>query len=154
MGVSSDEIARQLLDVVPLVMRTIRSEMRSRRTPGLNVPQFRALMYLNRNPGVALLDLAAHLGLTPPTVSKMVDGLVEARLVRRQASTADRRRVLLELTSQGRVMLAQAHDGTQARLAEIVSGLTPAEGEMVLQALACLQAAFGAGSVRGAPEAN
>jgi len=40
MNASSDTIAREVLDVAPVIMRTIRAEMRSRRTPELSVVQF------------------------------------------------------------------------------------------------------------------
>ena len=45
------ECAALLMDVVPLVMRRIRMEMRSQRMPSLSVPQLRALIYLYRKRG-------------------------------------------------------------------------------------------------------
>jgi len=148
MSVSSDDLAREILDVVPLIMRTIRAEMRRRRTTSLTVPQFRAMMFLNHNPGASLLDVAGYLGLTSPTVSKMVDGLVAEKLVRRQESSQDRRKVLLGLTPQGQVMLEQARDGTQTRLAEILSGLTPQERETTLWGMKRLQGVFSTNTTR------
>jgi len=146
MGVSSDAIAREILDIVPVVMRVIRTEMRSHRSADLAVPQFRALLFISRNPGSSLLALAHHLGLTPPTVSKMVDGLVLNELVSREASRADRRKVNLTLTAQGQAILEKARDGAQDRLAEILSRLNPDEGEIVLQAMQLLQPLFLPGS--------
>jgi DNA-binding MarR family transcriptional regulator len=148
MIVSSDDLARELLEVVPLIMRTIRGEMRRRRTASLTVPQFRAMMFLNHNPGASLLNVARHLGLTSPTVSKMVDGLVDEKLVRRQESSQDRRKVLLGLTSQGRVMLEQARKGTQTRLAEILSSLTAQEREINLRGMKRLQAVFSTNTIQ------
>jgi hypothetical protein len=40
MNASSDTIACEVLNVAPVIMRTIRAEMRSRRTPELSVVQF------------------------------------------------------------------------------------------------------------------
>jgi DNA-binding MarR family transcriptional regulator len=146
MGVSPDAIAREILDIVPVVMRVIRTEMRSHRSADLAVPQFRALLFISRNPGSSLLALAHHLGLTPPTVSKMVDGLVLNNLVRRESSHSDRRKVNLTLTAQGLEILEKAHNGAQAQLAEILSRLNPAEGETVLRAIQLLQPLFLPGS--------
>jgi DNA-binding MarR family transcriptional regulator len=139
---SSDAIAREILDVVPCVMRMIRSEMRSQKVTDLAVPQFRALMYLSRNPGTTLQSVAHHLGLTPPTVSKMVDGLLLDGLLRREPSSHDRRKVTLTLTPQGQEILEQAHHATQTHLAEVLSHLTPQEGETVYQAMVLLQPLF------------
>ena len=41
MRISPDDCAREVLEVVPLIMRAIRTDMRSHRTPDLSVPQFR-----------------------------------------------------------------------------------------------------------------
>jgi MarR family transcriptional regulator for hemolysin len=146
MGASSDAIAREILDIVPIIMRVIRAEMRSHRSADLAVPQFRALLFISRNPGSSLLAVAYHLGLTPPTVSKMVDGLVLNHLVSRESSRTDRRRVNLTLTAQGQAILEKARDGAQVRLAKTLSRLNPEEGETVLQAMKLLQPLFLPGS--------
>ncbi|MGA2504985.1 MAG: MarR family transcriptional regulator [Anaerolineales bacterium] len=138
----SDVVAREILDIVPIIMRVIRSEMRNHRSADLAIPQFRALLFINRNPGSSLQTLATHLGLTPPTVSKMVDGLVLNRLVRRADSPRDRRMVTLTLTAQGGTILEKARNGTQAKLIEVLSRLTPEEGETVSQAMKLLHALF------------
>ena len=142
MAVSVDLVAREILDVVPVIMRTIRVEMRNRRGADLSVVQFRALLFINRHPGASLSILAGHLGLTLPTVSKMVDKMVADRWVTRGDSTTDRRRMTLSLTSQGQSLLAIAQRGTQQRLAEILEGLTPAERESVHRSVQLLQGLF------------
>ena len=43
MKATTDECAHAILEVAPAIMRTIRTEMRSHRTPDLSIPQFRAL---------------------------------------------------------------------------------------------------------------
>jgi DNA-binding MarR family transcriptional regulator len=142
MNETADIIARQILDVMPPIMHMIRVEMRSQRTPDLTVPQFRGLLFINRNPGTSLLALAEHLGLTSPTVCKMVDGLVENRLVSRVASQADRRKVILTLTVSGKALLEMARDGTLNSLERVLSPLTSDEREIVSQALQLLQPLF------------
>ncbi len=78
-----DECARQLLDTTPQIMRFIRAEMRSHRGHDLSVPQFRTLTFINRNPEASLSNLANHLGLTLPSTSKLVDGLVNQKIITR-----------------------------------------------------------------------
>jgi DNA-binding MarR family transcriptional regulator len=148
MDSSSDIVAREILDIVPVIMRVIRAEMRNHRSADLAIPQFRSLLFIERNPGSSLLTLANHLGLTPPTVSKMVDGLVLNRMVKRAASSRDRRMVTLTLTAQGGTILEKARKGTQARLNEVLSQLTPEQGETLSQAMRLLHRLFMTGSVR------
>ena len=81
MALSPQEAAHQLLEVIPVVMREIRTEMRSRRSPDLTVPQFRTLSFVNRNVGSSLLEVANHLGLTPPSTSRIVDGLIYRKMM-------------------------------------------------------------------------
>lgn len=142
MNVPSDMIAREVLDVVPAIMRTIRAEMRSRRGADMSVVQFRALLFLNRNPGASLSTVAEHLGLTSPTVCKMIDGMVSHHLVTRMPSSADRRKVILTLTAGGQTILEKARNGTQARLMDVLAGLSPEDREAVHQVMQLLQTLF------------
>jgi DNA-binding MarR family transcriptional regulator len=139
---SPDTLAREILEVVPSVMRLIRTEMRSQRSADLALPQFRALMHIHRYPGAPLQAVAHHLGLTAPTVSKMVDGLVFDGLVRREPSPTDRRQITLNLTDQGRAILEQSHQATQNCLAEVLARLTAQETETVMQAMKLLHPLF------------
>jgi len=142
MGISTDAIARELLDVVPVIMRTIRTEMRSHHSSDLTVPLFRSLMFLERHPGVSLLDLAGHLGLTSPSVCKIVDGLVDHSLVRRQHSNTDRRKITLALTRAGQKVLDEARTSAQARLVDLLVPLSAQQCETVFQALQIIQPLF------------
>lgn len=142
MDATSEMIAHEVLDVVPAIMRTIRAEMRSRRGADLSVVQFRALGFLNRNPGASLSTVAEHLGLTSPTVCKMIDGMVSHRLVTRLPSASDRRKVILTLTAEGQTILERARNGTQARLMEVLAGLTPEDQDAVHHVMQLLQTLF------------
>src|SRR6266536_982420 len=99
---TANECAGELLEVVPLIMRYIRIEMRRSRGSDLTVPQFRTLAFLTTNEGASLSSLADHIGLTLPSASKLVDGLVERKLVQRKTCPDDRRRMTLLLTGSGR----------------------------------------------------
>ncbi len=84
MTTSPDACAQEILDVVPVVMRSIRAEMRRHRTADLSVPQFRTLAFIDRNADASLSDVAEHIGLTLPSMSKIVEGLVVRKFVTRQ----------------------------------------------------------------------
>jgi DNA-binding MarR family transcriptional regulator len=137
-----EECARATLDIVPDLMRTIRSGLRRLNLPDLTVPQFRILNFIGHNPQASLTDLADHIGLTLPTLSKMVDALVVRQLVTRETCIEDRRRVLLGLTPSGAAQLKAAIDSMQARMAEQLAVLSPEERGQVVNALSTLQTTF------------
>ena len=145
-----DECARQLLDTAPQVMRFIRTEMRSHRGHDLSVPQFRTLTFINRNPEVSLSHLADHLGLTLPSASKLVDGLVNQKIIARRESKEDRRRLTLALTRNGEDILRIARGATQDHLKNVLCELSAEELSTIIRAMNLLQPLF----VKGMKEAK
>jgi len=145
MPTSPKDTARAVLDVAPLVMRTIRAEMRNAGTLNLSVPQFRTLGFVARNPQTSLSAVAEHIGLALPSMSKLVDGLVERKLVLRQSHSDDRRRITLELTARGDALLQSAHASTQTALAKRLSTLSESERATVVCAMQILQPLFARG---------
>ncbi len=139
MSATPEEVARETLEVVPLAMRVIRGHMRSQRTAELSVPQFRTLSFLERRPGASLTDVAEFIGLTLPTMSKLVDGLVARKLATRAFDPADRRCVILELTARGHSLLETARASTHDYLAELFATLVPAERDQVVAAFRALR---------------
>ena len=128
-----------------MVMRAIRTEIRSHRGSELSVPQFRVLIFLNRHAGASLSDIAEHLGLTLPSTSKMIDGLVARDMVTRQMDSQDRRRVTLVLTAPGRSSMQSASKATESRLAERLVVLPASERRLIIDAMQVLASVFGSG---------
>ncbi len=134
--------AKTVLEVVPLIMRQIRCEMRAH-GHGISVPQFRTLLFVDRNPGCSLAAAAEHLGITPATASATVDRLVRQGLMEREPARSERRRVQLNLTADGQELVHAARGSTQARLAERLSVLDGADLTRLETALALLRVALG-----------
>ena len=137
-----DICAQEILEVVPAVMRIIRAEMRRHRTADLSVPQFRTLAFIDRNADASLSDVAEHIGLTLPSISKIVDGLVTRKLVTRRMHRTDRRRMTLTLTARGQTALQSSRAATRACLAEDLAALSDRQREIVTQALEILRPIF------------
>lgn len=141
---TSSECSAQLIELAPIIMRLIGSEMRLRTMPGLTIPQYRTLNYLQRHPQCSLSDVAAYLGLTLPSTSKLMQKFVTQKVVVRRVAK-DRRRVRLSLTQQGTSALAQARLETRQKLAESLSSLSWEELALVSSALRVLSSAFSGG---------
>ncbi len=140
--ISSSECARVLLEVVPKVMQTIRAEMRRQRGHDLSVVQMRALAFLNRNPGAPLSAVAEHVGLTLPSMSSQVSGLVGRNLLNRSTAAHDRRYVTLTLTDQGRAVYEDARRYAQEQIAAMLDRLSSHEQATLIEAFALLAGIF------------
>lgn len=137
-----DACAHELMDTAPQIVQAIRVEMRRGRGSDISIPQFRSLAFIQRNPDSSLSDVAEHLGLTLPSVSKLVDGLVKQKLVSRLASTTDRRRLTLALTQAGTAIMNSSRAAAQAELAAKISSLSGAELETICKAMQLLRPVF------------
>ena len=139
---SSKACAGEILDTVPLIMQFIRVEMRRSRGPGISVPQFRVLAFLDRAEGASLSAAADRVGLSLPAMSRLIDGLVDRDLVQREESPEDRRRITLQLTSLGRELVRTARAAAQARLAEVLATLPASQRAEVTQGMQRLRPLF------------
>jgi DNA-binding MarR family transcriptional regulator len=139
---SPEECARELLDVVPLIMRDIRSQMRSLRATDLSVPQFRTLIFVNNNAGASLSEVADHMGLTPPSTSKLVDDLIKKGMMTRQEHSVDRRRVSLAVTPRGVAVFEVSRRGTLKYLAEKLGRTRVDECEAIVKAMKAMRQVF------------
>jgi DNA-binding MarR family transcriptional regulator len=86
----------------------------------LTLSQYRALALLAEGPEAASA-LADKLAVSRPSVTGVIDGLVARELVDRHHDEGDRRRVGLELTSEGRRVLAAADEEIERRLRDIAA---------------------------------
>jgi DNA-binding MarR family transcriptional regulator len=139
---SIGECAGEVLDVVPLAMRVIRAQLRKHGAREVSVPQFRTLVYLNRHEGTSLSEVAEHIGLSLPSMSVLIDGLVVRGLIVRQTHPEDRRRMTLGLTDRGRRAFRIAHEATASYLEEKLGQISATERRTVIEAMQVLREVF------------
>jgi DNA-binding MarR family transcriptional regulator len=141
-AITPELCAREVMETVPLVMRFIRTEMRSRRAPSLSVPQLRVLTFLSRRPGAPLSGVAEHLGVTRSTASAIIDRLVRRKLVSRAVHPQERRSIVLTLTPAGTEHLQHAREAACADMAKVLAGLSATDLLQVTKGLTLLGNAF------------
>jgi DNA-binding MarR family transcriptional regulator len=137
-----DICAHELMDTAPQIVQTIRVEMRRGRGSDISIPQFRSMRFIQVHPDSSLSHLAEHLGLTLPSVSKLVDGLVKQKLITRKESTADRRKLTLVLTQAGADIVDSARADARANLAQKLKHLSDNDLETISQAMQLLRPIF------------
>lgn len=133
--VAGDPLADERLTTVGLFIEahaglTRQLERRLERDCGLPVQWFEVLLRLARTPGgqLRMTDLAAQTVLTPSGLTRVVDKLEEAGLVRRQSCASDRRGSFATLTPKGRRRVEAAVPVHLQHIEELVgSALGPAE---------------------------
>ena len=146
---SAAACARAVLDGVPVVMQFIRHVAGKRKAPGLTVQQFRALGVLRSRPdGASLSDVAEYLGLSLPTASRMIDGLVLRGLVHRRPQPENRRQVRLKLQPAGARLLEAAVDAALRAMELRLRSLPPTRRRAICRAVGDLRTTFAPASSR------
>jgi DNA-binding MarR family transcriptional regulator len=139
---TSLQVGRELLDVVPGVLRVIRVVMRSNRAAGLSVPQFRTLCFLNSYEGASLSAVADHLDLSLPAMSRMVNGLVLRGYVLRRTGSGDRRHVSLTLSAKGKAAMGATRKAAEPQLAAELEKLSALQRQTISEAMGDLRELF------------
>jgi DNA-binding MarR family transcriptional regulator len=89
-------------------------------------------------------EIAQRCGLTPASVSELVDLLERDGFVRRSEDRNDRRVVVVEITARGRREIERVGELMRAPIAKIIAGLSADKRSRLAAALADLQEAFDA----------
>jgi len=140
--IQARESARDILQVIPQVMRTVAAELRA--AGELPAPAHFGLLSVLNHGSRSLTDLASIQGVSLPTMSNSISAMVEHGWVRRGAPEADRRVVMIEVTAAGRAALERVARCAEAHLAEILAPLDLPARRRLQNGLGVLRDVFGA----------
>ena len=104
------------------------------RESGIGPAQLSALSVLVFAGPKSLAELAQAEQVKPPTMSRIVAGLVRTKLVRMMTNDKDRRAVVIIPTSRGITLMQQARVRRVESLARAVAALHPSEIAVLRQA--------------------
>jgi DNA-binding MarR family transcriptional regulator len=105
------------------------------RPSGLTALQYTAMTVLERHPDLTGSHLARRSFVTAQSTGDMVSALLARGFVERHRDPADRRRLVLALTADGRRVLDEYRPRVTALEAEMLSGLTRADTVALRRAL-------------------
>jgi len=108
---------------------------------GASAEQWRVLDRLADEEGRPIGELAQHLAMNPPTMTKLIDRMVAAGLVQRIVDAEDNRRVLVVITDAGLALygkLSTKASAFHADLSETLSAREAAQLSKLLGHLASL----------------
>ncbi len=108
----------------------------------ITMAQAKVLFILRATGSIQMSDLVARLGVTVPTVTGIVDRLVERGLVVRRGMPDDRRRVVVEITPDGTELIDGMRDFSAGQLHLLLDVMDEAELSTFLAFLRVLEGAI------------
>jgi DNA-binding MarR family transcriptional regulator len=120
----SEEIASGVVRVRKRMMAEADRRLAGR---GETVVTWQVLSALQRCGPSAQNELAQNIGQHPTGMSRLLEELERARLVRRTRDRSDRRKILVEPTARGRAFLEQGRPLVDAAVEEVLAPLDRVE---------------------------
>jgi len=137
----SAELLAALDVAVPRYIQVMRRTVEESGDPEpLTLPQYRCLQAIDARAVALTTQLARELGVTVPTMTSRIDGLVERGLVRRQPDPASRRQIQVSLTEGGAATLARYRALIDEQLNALLAPLSVAARERLSRAFGELAA--------------
>lgn len=109
---------------------------------GLSPPRVSALSALASGGAMSLAELAAAGEVRAPTMSRIVEGLVREGLATREADPANRRKVRIAPTEEGRARLEAGREGRVRALRERLRRLGDSEQRALARGIEVLERAL------------
>ncbi len=136
---------------LPEIVRGINAT-RNDLSPGLRMPQLRALLRVARDEGLTMGDLARQLGVSFAAATQVVEQLVDLKLLTRERSEADRRVVRLKLTAQAHEQIDEAIARRSRQVREVCAQLSPEEARAFARGMELLGTVLMRDAVRATKE--
>jgi MarR family transcriptional regulator for hemolysin len=133
---SSRDLAFTISDVARL-LKTLANQRAARF--GMTRAKWAVLSRLDRFEGIHQSELAEMLDLQPISLTRLLDGLCESRLVDRRPDPADRRANRLFLTPEARPLLKSLTDLGEELMEDALAGLGPAELDSLFVGLSLIK---------------
>ena len=120
---ANDEI-EQIINLMFDAKRMAEFNMGSQRFSPLHL---RALYFISNRPKVVMKNIADLFGITPPSATSLVNGMVKSGLITRSAQKSDRRVVELKMTKKGTSLLTTGFVHFKKRIRQALSLLNNQE---------------------------
>ena len=118
---------------------------------GLTAPQLLVMQAIEREGEPSTSTLARQISVSQATMTRIIDRLERAGLVRRQKSTKDKRVVNISLTESGRTKLESAPEPLQAEFLREFRKLEIWEQQMLKSSLSRIATMMDAQDIDAAP---
>lgn len=117
----------------------------------LSLPQKNMIMAIRNRKTVTMTDLANQLGVSPPSASAMVDRLVEKKILVREHSVEDRRKVMVRISSEAMSMMDGIEENMLAFFVDLVEKIGPETTKQWCQVLEQVESVLESPSTKPSP---
>ncbi|MCU1542746.1 MAG: MarR family transcriptional regulator [Microbacteriaceae bacterium] len=122
----SNELGHQLRQTILRLARRVRAE---RADDAMSDGKLSVLFMLANEGAQTLGSLSDHERVTPPSMNRTINGLVESGLVTRVSDATDGRKVVIDVSDAGRRLVRDTRRKRDAWFSSRLSKLTNAERE-------------------------
>lgn len=126
-------------DLRVAVMRMVRRLRAEKSDADISDSQYAVLGVLDRKGPMTAAALAQHERIRPPSMTRIVAGLLDAGLVERTAHPADGRAQLIALSEAGREAVAETRRRRDEWLCHQLAGLSPEDRDVLARSVVLLQ---------------
>ena len=123
-----EETSRKLHSAALHLMRYVRTQDALLGVPPAQLSALSVIVFGGKK---SLTDLAKAEQVRPPTMSRIVDALVQDGLVKREADRKDRRSVALTATEKGVRIMHEGRSRRERQLVDLLKGLSRPEIDLL-----------------------
>lgn len=117
-----EQDVQHLADFVLFSQRSCILRLSPELTKGkVSFPQFFLLAYLAEEECLSMSNIAKMMGHSTAAATGMIDKLQELGHLKRYTAAADRRKIMVRITEQGRALVAQMRSNIAADLAQMMA---------------------------------
>ena len=117
-----EQDAQNLADFILFSQRSCILRLSPELTKGkISYPQFFLLAYLAEEECLSMSNIAKMMGHSTAAATGMIDKLQELGHLKRYTAAADRRKIMVRITSQGRELVSQMRNNIAADLAQMMA---------------------------------
>ncbi len=123
--------------ITSLLMKTgrmIRERIKSQGREG-GLAHLQILIFIAENPNAVMKDVSDFLGITPPSVTVLINNLAKTGQIKRIADKKDRRAIRLALTPKGKESLKKKEKNIKIRIRKILAKLSSEERKNLITIL-------------------
>ncbi len=146
--ITAEQVGERYLAVHHRMFRAVNDEMSG---CGLSLARTKVLLRLREQGPVRQNTLAADFGLSPHSITDIVDGLERLGLAERRPDATDRRAKLVAITEAGEGCLEVANAARERALTQIFGALSEEELATLYRLLDSLDKAAGGPTAAAAP---
>lgn len=125
------KVAEEVSSLVPKLIKSLQNEFEP--IEDITQPQIIILMLLYEEGEKSVGEIAEKMNVSSPTVTGVVDRLVSNDYIERKRDPADRRRVVVDLTTKGENAVKQFQDGVRKKWEKILKHLSVDERKSYLK---------------------